>query len=189
MKNQHTITFITLALLTSSNVMARSTPVTVVNDANNPVPVEVVSESNSDQTGFRAVGISSAEVKGNEGVLELNTACSAEFPGSRMCTTVEIMHSDGQLPRRSIAWVNPVPETPQVVVMPDGTLKTILSEKVLGTVAHVNGNFVGSISCRGFSNHGTATTGIGITDDGAFVRSLDCNVARPVSCCGPVTNQ
>ena len=38
--------------------------------------------------GFQLVGFTSATFDGSQGVLGFTLACQAEFPGSRMCTSV-----------------------------------------------------------------------------------------------------
>ncbi len=74
---------VSLLLITTSTAMARSTPVTVQNDASNPVPVTVQNTPN--QTVSRQmVGITTERKAMSEGIIALNNACNAEFQGSRM---------------------------------------------------------------------------------------------------------
>ena len=58
---------------------------------------------------FQLVGFTSELRTGASGVLNFTLACQAEFPGSRMCTSVEVMETTNVpagLPPR--AWVRPV---------------------------------------------------------------------------------
>ena len=89
---------------------------------------------------YQLVGKSSQSFRGFEGVVRLNNACSATFPGSRMCTSVEVMETasfTGNLSGSS--WVRP----------------TIVGVDSRGTVVDASGvagsTLRGGLSCRGWS--------------------------------------
>lgn len=57
---------------------------------------------------FELVGFTSATFVGDEGVLGFTLACQAQFAGSRMCSSAEVMNTvDVPAGLSSLAWVRP----------------------------------------------------------------------------------
>jgi len=117
------------------------------------------------QEDCQLVGFTTAVTLGDIGILALTGMCQADFPGSRMCTTLEIAETR-VLPTgvTGTAWVRPV-------YTANG------NEAVLGVKTE-------ELSCSGWS----ATSGKGIVVDpnGSFFQGAipeGCNNEHSVACC------
>lgn len=117
---------------------------------------------------FELVGFTSTTYLGNAGVLGLTVGCQAEFPDSRMCTSVEVMQTVNVPAGLSgDAWVRPV---------------------MIGSGTEASGHAYNTagLSCGGWS--GTfAGTGLSVNATGGFFidqSSQSClSTFRKVACC------
>jgi len=159
-------------------------PVTVTNFPDPQTVTGSVEVTNLPDLGggcspFQLVGFTTATFTGGQGVLGFTTACQAEFPGSRMCTSVEVMETTtlpSGLPAGE-AWVRPV--TP--VGLP-------------GAVVDASGSEANAdaLSCGGWSQSTSGTNGLVVDGSGRFRSTTrsptgmeGCHVARAVACCAP----
>jgi len=161
-------------LCTTAANAQRTTPVTVVNSPNQPVPVEVVAPTADCPQPAAYVGITTATGNGTTGILAFNTMCNAEFPGSRMCISEELMNTVNPPQDYSgDAWIRPVFKPFAITGANDQQL-----------VAEASGVYFTptQFTCSGW----LATSGFsGLTvmlPSGSF-RPLSCDTARPVACC------
>ena len=122
---------------------------------------------------WQLVGFTSATFTGGQGVLTFNTGCQTEFPGSRFCTSVEVMESSHVTPTLSgTAWVRPTIEGPHGQNF---------------DASGIYGGYSSVLSCNGWSSVATSSdSGLTIDSQGRFNTQLDCNVARSVACCALV---
>ncbi len=106
------------------------------------------------------VGFTSATFDGAEGVLGFTLACQAEFSGSRMCNSLEVMETVN-VPAGLMgeAWVRPVFE----------------GERDISGVA--------GLACAGWIN--TLHHGLVVNSSGSF-RDRQCFEFHSVACCAPV---
>lgn len=130
---------------------------------------------------FQLVGFTTTAQRGDAGVLAFTLACQAELPGSRMCSSVEVMETV-ELPTLVgvPAWVRPV--------LVPGAVQTA------GPGVQTDASGVESrnqqLSCDGWSFIGGFTPNFGLTvsAEGRF-RAMQCDGLRPVSCCALVVPQ
>ena len=150
--------------------------VEVTNDAATAVPVEVVNlpPAPGAQPRMQLVGFTIAALPANTGVLGFTVACQDEYPGSRMCNSVEVMETI-TVPRgftvAAGAWVRPV-------YMPGGF--TVMDAS--GRGSNLSG---ASLVCDGWSSTGTVDLGLSVTPSGRF-RANSCGATQGVACCAPV---
>ena len=120
---------------------------------------------------FEFVGFSTATRDGDDGFFGMNLACQADLPGSRMCTSVEVIETiDIPTGLTGEAWVRPV-------LQPSGDSWAV--DSVSGVYALIT-----NLTCRGFSSSQGGYTGLIVKPDGAFGDG-SCLVYRPVACCAP----
>jgi hypothetical protein len=177
MKIRHSQLFITLLVAISllpigAQSAPRSTPVTVVNDASTPVPVTVLNAPSGTRT-FEFVGFSSGTFNGGRGVITHTTACQQNFPGSRMCTSVEFLNTvnyPSSLPIGTRAWIRPVYQP----FTSTGTSQNNYSMDASGVGPTQN-----SLSCFDGGNHGLT-----VAATGNFT-TTGCSADHPVACCAP----
>jgi hypothetical protein len=116
-------------------------------------------------------GFTAAQFTGNQGFLSLASACVAEFPGSRVCSTRDVA--------RTSAVPNDLSGTAWLLAEPLATSGTLLD----GVSAVVIG-FAQTATCNAWSQ-GAGATGLLIDAQGRF-RTDDCALPRSVACCiGP----
>lgn len=119
---------------------------------------------------FQLVGFTSTTYTGDTGVLGFTLACQAEFPGSRMCTTEEVMETT-LVPANpsSEAWVRPAFQGYSDPIALDAS----------GFRAHPH-----ELSCRGWASASSSTYfGIYLDSSGHIKDSGACSQPRSVSCC------
>jgi hypothetical protein len=118
---------------------------------------------------FELVGFTTTTFGGDQGVLGFTAACQAQFAGSRMCTSVEVMETVA-LPAglTGFAWVRPVFITPVSGVL-DASGQTA--------------NIADELTCARWqeSTQG-GFTGLAASGAGIFGRG-GCNQPKPVACC------
>ena len=108
------------------------------------------------------------------GMLELHDLCKAEFPGTRMCSTSDIVRNGGLIfPGGKSAWVHPS----RVIERADGTSYDSASGQETEEL--------GLLSCDGWRPTGVVNTkeGLVIQPNGEW-GILTCNETQPVACCG-----
>lgn len=99
---------------------------------------------------FQYVGVSEEGVRGSSGIISLNNACHATFPGSRMCTSVEIMNTANPPDVRAnlsnrIAWVRP-----QIIGLTN-------TEKQIDASGYIAKSSTTSLSCGGWGSLGAVS--------------------------------
>jgi hypothetical protein len=123
---------------------------------------------------YQLVGVTSTAFNGTQGVLTFNNACHTEFPGSRMCTSVEVMET--------------APYTGSSAFVPAYVRPVIVGQNSAGHTLEASGvspiSESLSLSCRGYTLSGPEV-GLIVTSAGQFSQS-DCSFERPVTCCAPV---
>jgi hypothetical protein len=117
------------------------------------------------QDDCQVVGFSTTTTDGDAGVLGMTGLCQADFPGSRMCTTVEIAETR-VLPSglAGTAWVRPVYDG-------DGF------ESILGVKNE-------ELACRGWGDD--TSKGLTVDANGSFFHGTipeGCGNLHAVSCC------
>lgn len=119
---------------------------------------------------FQLAGFTSTLHLGDTGVLGLTLACQAEFPGSRMCTSEEVMETTSVPATLSgEAWVRPV----YGAAMDD--------YRFLETASGHLGYPGNSLACRGWTMGNE--TGLFLDAAGRLFGSGQCSQPRAVSCC------
>jgi len=111
------------------------------------------------------LGFTDIAVDGHTGVMELNRLCQAQFSGSRMCTTKEIVNNTNpnhRFPFAGWAWVKNVYNNPGDEFLP--------------------GSSGGQLSCWGWSSKASFDKGLAINGDSNFSQQK-CNLLLNVSCC------
>jgi hypothetical protein len=119
------------------------------------------------------VGFTLATFTGAEGVFSYTTACRAEFPGSRFCTSEEVINTfDVPTDLSGLAWLRPV-------FVPISTTNATFIHDISGEST----NTAGYLSCDGWQNPGLG--GLVISASGQFSTS-SCSTPNPVACCAPI---
>jgi hypothetical protein len=118
------------------------------------------------------VGFTEAEQPGNVRMFGLTRACQAEFPGSRVCSSQEVLQTTA-IPNglEGDAWVRPA-----LVGTIDRSVVDASGLVLLGGPAS---------NCDQWT--GKASTGIVVDGDGAFHSGSQarCSDPHPVACCAP----
>jgi hypothetical protein len=112
-------------------------------------------------TTVQFVGISSTPLDGDKGMRPLHEACAAEFPGSRMCFSEEIVNTV-EYPAGDLSAYGFVHPT----FVADGA-----------GLRDISGRYPGS--CDGWSGNGT---GLVVNVNGSFLNE-SCLYQYPVACC------
>jgi hypothetical protein len=119
---------------------------------------------------FELVGFTTATFTGGEGVLGYTAACGAEFPDSRMCTSIEIMNTvNVPTGLTGNAWVRPV-------LVPGG------GGGAATEASGIEANSPNDFSCSAWRGSGN---GLVVYADGDFSIG-GCTGARLAACCGEV---
>jgi hypothetical protein len=123
-------------------------------------------ESGSTRVVFQ--GFSGDSVTGNQGIRQLQAACSATFTASKICTSEEYSNSiynAGASNLAGEAWLIP-------------TTLSASSSKIRDLIT---GNTYGSggLSCRGYSHSGTGLTVSAVGE----IETTSCSDSIPVACC------
>ena len=118
------------------------------------------------RTGF--VGFTNSIWTGSAGILNYNTVCNTEFPGSRMCDTEEIVKTVNP-PNPldffgAIGWVRPSLADPELILTD--------SDADCDNWTSINGN-------------GLALHSEGVSSRYGHIKPVPCNAARPLACCIP----
>jgi hypothetical protein len=126
---------------------------------------------------FQLVGISVRPLPGGAGIGELNRTCSERFPGSRMCTTLEVMNTpDPPLPLFTVGWVRPV------FVGFDDAGNAIDAS---GRQGHPEEQLTCNVWAGGPGSTGTVV--LGTSNANAYLGLQPCDVAHSTACCAPVS--
>lgn len=118
------------------------------------------------------LGFTSATFQGDQGVLTYHGACAAEFPNSRMCTSIEILQTpESPTGLSGTAWVQP-------------------TFQPTGTTSAVDASGVSTSSQSGTCAGWRTNTGYGliVDSDGRFQAGTTptlCSDFRSIACCGP----
>ena len=141
---------------------------------------------------YELVGYTSQTMNADDGVFVFIAACQSEFPGSRWCTTADILDSTTVPPADSLtsrAWVRPT-----FVPRSTGTEVTIGDDNVryLTDISGISGT-ADTLTCGGFSGFHSSSgadffpAALAITDEGVFVPDL-CAGEHSAACCAPRLN-
>ena len=113
-----------------------------------------------------------AETPPDVGMIVLHNFCQAEFPGTHMCSTGDIVRNGGAIPGGKPAWVHPS----RVIERPESGS--------YDSASGVESPVGGFLSCNGWRSDGASDDGLVVTPDGSWgVLTCDGNVL-PVACCG-----
>ncbi len=137
---------------------------------------------------YEYVGISSVQRLGDEGIITFNNDCYAQFTGSRMCTSEEIMNTVNPpvISPAESAWVRPV------II---GTAAVEVDISGFNSSRAISPGFGDSLSCFGWSREGAVGIGpwLGYSpvylggmsmDIGTGVFNLgNCSQPQYVTCC------
>lgn len=163
---------IALGLASSlAEAQVRSTPVTVTNTTANPVPVTGATPV------FQYMGRSTDFTLPNIGMVGLGELCHAAHPGSRMCTSRELLETPNPPVTDGNQWVHPS----IVGILPDG--------RVLDYSGHAG--TIEGLTCgaQGFNlGPWTQATGAGAMVLVPSTKQLvlgGCAAIRAVACCAP----
>jgi hypothetical protein len=122
------------------------------------------------------VGFTTSTFTGGEGVLGFTLACQTDFPGSRMCTSVEVMRTTNVPASLSgNAWVRPSFEGFVWLGSPGIPVASDSSGTEPGETEY--------LTCSGWIAS-DAYSGLVVTANGGF-DILACDQARAVACCAP----
>lgn len=137
---------------------------------------------------FQLVGFTSATFTGGQGVLGFTRACQQEFPGSRMCSSTEVMETTTVPSGLSgEAWVRPT-------LISSGDIRVSLPDSGgAADAAGISGS-PETLSCDGWRNDlfpVGGTGGLVIDAAGRFYvagrpGTMNCAGPRAVACCAPV---
>jgi hypothetical protein len=111
------------------------------------------------------LGFTDVAVDGKTGIMELNRLCNAQFSGSRICTTREIMNDTNpnqRFPFAGWAWVKSIFNNP--------------ADEFL------SGSSGGQLSCLGWSSNASFDRGLAINSHSNFSQQK-CNLLLNISCC------
>ena len=120
------------------------------------------------------VGYTSVPRNGAQGVLVYNEDCDNAFPGSRICTSGDLML--GNLPVR---FPDPTPSATNWIlptIVGNSATSLIDASGIVATGA----NF----TCNAFASAAAGVTGLTANDRGVIVLAA-CNGSRSVACCAP----
>ena len=136
---------------------------------------------------FELVGVTSADLRGRSGLLNLTRACHSEFAGSRMCTSEEILNTVNPPATSRSGWVRPV-----LVPRSTGSITEFHSTDSnpplldLSDASGATGT-VATLTCwAGHGGPGNFKTGLTIDPDGYFIRTV-CDEQIGVACCAPAS--
>lgn len=127
------------------------------------------------------VGVTSETTSGfGGGVAGMHERCKAEFPGTRMCSSSDIVRngvSDALgLPLNNLAWVHPSREVPDT---------RFISTGILDAVSGIPTTAGSTLSCGSWNNESSNNRGLIIGDDGTL-SLLPCSATIAVACCALV---
>ncbi len=136
-----------------------------------------VSADCSASATLQLVGFTTEEFLGDAGLFTLTLACQAEFPGSRMCTSIEILNTF-DVPSGLVgeAWVRPSHVPVSASGVSTGGIHVGDASGVINQT---------TLSCNGWSKLFSGT-GLTVDSTGAFNGEIAClpeNI-RSVACCG-----
>jgi hypothetical protein len=163
---------VVLFVLFSVPALAQA-PAKEVEVINDPLMVEVVNPAPpAPPAHWQLVGFTAATFTGDAGLFAFSRACHAEFPGSRMCVSPEILRTSA-IPAVLVgeAWVQPSPA----------------AGSTSGIVDASGARSVGSnLTCGDFPTWSHASLrGLTVDFEGRFRAGL-CDAPRPIACCAVV---
>ena len=119
---------------------------------------------------MQLVGVTTSQLKGNQGVFTMTTLCVAEVaPDSRMCTTAEVWNTISLFSFNDAAWLRPVLAFADLITY----------DRTTG----ISG--AAELSCIGSENapwQSTSNKGLGLNSDGR-IRAQSCDNSQPIACC------
>ena len=133
-------------------------------------------------TSVQLMGFSTQTVTGGAGVLGMLDACHADFPASRLCSSLDILNTEQRFPITTTerAWVRPVAQPHNSDSSDSRFSNTVLDAS---GVAYPEADIMSSsMSCRGWATTTSTVLGLTVSPGGSF-GPRSCDVARPVACC------
>ena len=139
------------------------------------VGVLVVPEASAQTPSFQLVGFSQTTARGAAGLLYMSQICHAEFPGSRLCASEEI-----------VATVNPPLTIDSNYAWVHTTM--VASSDYANSLFDATGKLLSldqgvAPNCDGWSYANTVTVAITTDTGAAHLRS--CADANRIACCSP----
>ena len=172
-------TFLSTSICVIASLLASPLIATAEQPAKAPDPVEIVAplpldvnvtnSTSSSCRSFELVGTTGTAFLGTEGPLNFSRACAEDHPGSRWCTSAEVLGSvspPGGI--RAVAWVRPI----LVLAAGDSLMD------VSGLLAPAP-----DFTCDSWSS--ADARGLAVDGNGAFT-THPCSIVRTAVCCAPV---
>ena len=107
------------------------------------------------------VGFSDAALNGAQGFITMHDACTASYPGSRMCKSAQFIDSPSYAIASGWAWIG---------------LSNTNEPSGIGNGGDLN------LTCRGWNSNVSTSYGLSVDSDGRFGQK-NCMSALPVACC------
>ena len=176
---------IIIGLLVSGSIVAAGAPVANQFTAGDPIVASDINanfQELADRIGDSGLlrnmlGFSTGTTTGNKGIKVLTELCAANFVGSRICTSEEVVKTIdfSNLPTTPTnAWVQPV-------LTGSGNGATS-NEPTIDVYAGISRSSARAFSCNGWSDVGATIAGLTI-DINARFRTINCDTASSVACC------
>ena len=134
-----------------------------------PLDVNVTNPTPNSCPSFELVGTTRTAFLGTEGPMSFSRACAADFPGSRWCTSAEVLSSVNPPGFRAVAWVRAV-----FVLVSESSFMD-----VSGLLAPAP-----DFTCDTWSISRTDAVGLVVDGRGIF-RTHRCSSVRTAACCAP----
>jgi len=138
--------------------------------------ISSLSTSNGYNT-IKFIGVSEDIHDGDDGVMNMNSSCNKSYPGSRMCTSKEILDSYSiSNSIKQYAWIKPV------------LVPVSMSSQFSGDhffMSDISGKTSSSeygMSCRGWSNR-AKYYGLSVGVPDGNITLINCKELQPVACC------
>jgi hypothetical protein len=135
-----------------------------------PSEKQIVLNQSSDGK-YEFVGFSTAKSSGAAGILKLHQLCQADFPNSRMCTSLEIIRTVNVPSATGSGWVQPL------FVGSGAYAYSVYTADASGIEDIPN-----EMTCYGWSD--IYRRGLTVSTDGKFGQT-ECSEVLSIACCAP----
>lgn len=138
--------------------------------------------SSSGESQFVFAGTTTISTTGGLGTRTFSAFCNSEFPGSRVCTSQEILEtrfttSFDDAPKSPGAWLRPTFVAANVTAG-NGSLDIIATD-----MSGVSGHSSNGLTCDGWSSNLATQTGLIVLPGNGRFMTGECDVLRAVACC------
>ncbi len=144
----------------------------IVNSSGKCLPSEKPIVLNQSDGRYEFVGFSTAKSNGAAGILKFTQMCQADFPNSRICTSVNILTTVDVPSASGTGWVQPV-----IVGSGNNSVGQPVAIDASGISEYPYG-----LTCNGWSD--SSQEGLTVSADGKFSQNA-CSDVLPVACCAP----